>query len=216
MLKLHGFAVSNYFNMVRMALETKGVPYEVVTRYPSQDEDWLAVSPLGKVPCLETPEGVLAETIVILEYIEDAFPDTPLMPRDAFERARVRQLMQTVKLYIELPARRLYPGVYFGGSNADLTVEEVKPVLEKGARALRALGSFNPYLAGQEPTNADFMLMYSLDLAQGVARKAYNWDLFADIPGSAELLKRLNDNPIAERINDEKNAQMAAFLNKRS
>ena len=125
MLKLHGFAVSNYFNMVRMALETKGIPYEVVTRYPSQDEDWLAVSPLGKVPCLETPQGVLAETIVILDYIEDAFPETPLMPSDAFERARVRQLMQTVKLYIELPARRLYPGVYFGGSNADLTVEEV-------------------------------------------------------------------------------------------
>lgn len=216
MLKLHGFAVSNYFNMVRMALETKGIPYEVVTRYPSQDEDWLAVSPLGKVPCLETPDGVLAETIVILDYIEDAFPDTPLMPSDAFERARVRQLMQTVKLYIELPARRLYPGVYFGGSNADLTVEEVKPVLEKGARALRALGSFNPYLAGESPTNADFMLMYSLDLAKGVARKAYDWDLLADIPGSADLLKRLNDNPIAQRINDEKNAQMAAFLNKRS
>ena len=84
MLKLHGFAVSNYFNMVRIALETKGIPYEVVQRFPSQDEDWLSLSPIGKVPCLETPDGTLAETIVILEYLDESFPDKPLIPGTPF------------------------------------------------------------------------------------------------------------------------------------
>jgi glutathione S-transferase len=215
MLKLHGFAVSNYFNMVRIALETKGIPYEVVQRFPSQDEDWLSLSPIGKVPCLETPEGTLAETIVILEYLDDSFPDKPLIPGTPFEKGLTRQLMQMIKLYIELPARRLYPGVFFGGKNSDAVVEEVKPVLEKGVRALNVLGRFDPYLMGAEPTAADFMLMYSLDLATAVARKTYDWDMLADIKGSKALLDRLNEDPIAARIAEEKQAQMAAFLSMR-
>lgn len=215
MLKLHGFAVSNYFNMVRIALETKGIPYEVVQRFPSQDEDWLSLSPIGKVPCLETPEGTLAETIVILEYLDDSFPDKPLIPGTPFEKGLTRQLMQMIKLYIELPARRLYPGVFFGGKNSDAVVEEVKPVLEKGVRALNVLGRFDPYLMGSEPTAADFMLMYSLDLATAVARKTYDWDMLADIKGSKALLDRLNEDPIAARIAEEKQAQMAAFLSMR-
>lgn len=215
MLKLHGFAVSNYFNMVRIALETKGIPYEVVQRFPSQDEDWLSLSPIGKVPCLETPEGTLAETIVILEYLEDSFPDKPLIPGTPFEKGLTRQLMQMIKLYIELPARRLYPGVFFGGKNSDAVVEEVKPVLEKGVRALNVLGRFDPYLMGAEPTAADFMLMYSLDLATAVARKTYDWDMLADIKGSKALLDRLNEDPIAQRIEKEKQAQMAEFLSMR-
>lgn len=215
MLKLHGFAVSNYFNMVRIALETKGIPYEVVQRFPSQDEDWLSLSPIGKVPCLETPEGTLAETIVILEYLEDSFPDKPLIPGTPFEKGLTRQLMQMIKLYIELPARRLYPGVFFGGMNSDAVVEEVKPVLEKGVRALNVLGRFDPYLMGAEPTAADFMLMYSLDLATAVARKTYDWDMLADIKGSKALLDRLNEDPIAQRIEKEKQAQMAEFLSMR-
>ena len=215
MLKLHGFAVSNYFNMVRIALETKGIPYEVVQRFPSQDEDWLSLSPIGKVPCLETPDGTLAETIVILEYLEDSFPDKPLIPGTPFEKGLTRQLMQMIKLYIELPARRLYPGVFFGGKNSDAVVEEVKPVLEKGVRALNVLGRFDPYLMGAEPTAADFMLMYSLDLATAVARKTYDWDMLADIKGSKALLDRLNEDPIAQRIEKEKQAQMAEFLSMR-
>ena len=215
MLKLHGFAVSNYFNMVRIALETKGIPYEAVQRFPSQDEDWLSLSPIGKVPCLETPDGTLAETIVILEYLDESFPDKPLIPGTPFEKGMTRQLMQMIKLYIELPARRLYPGVFFGGKNSDAVVEEVKPVLEKGVRALNVLGRFDPYLMGAEPTAADFMLMYSLDLATGVARKTYDWDMLADIKGSKALLDRLNEDPIAQRIEKEKQAQMAEFLSMR-
>jgi len=213
-LKLYGFAVSNYFNMVRMALAAKGIEYEEVTLFPSQDEDWLAKSPMGKVPCLETPEGSLAETAVIIEYLDEAYPGHPLLPGNAFERARIRQMMHVLEKYIELPARRLFPGVFFGGQNAELTVEEVKPVLEKGARSVASLATMNPYLMGESPTAADYMAMYSLDLAAAVAKSVYEWDLLADIPGSAELLARLADNPNAQRFDQEKQAQMAAFLSK--
>ncbi len=214
MLKLHGFAVSNYFNMVRMALETKAIPYEAVLRYPSQEDDWLALSPMGKVPCLETAEGCLVETTVILDYLEDHFPDQPLMPRGAFEKAQTREVMQILQLYIELPARRLYSGVFFGGQNTAAVVDDVKPVLEKGIRALKRLSRFDPYIMGGTLTAADFMFLYTFELARVVARKEYDWDLVADIEGSQALIDLLNENASVERIAAENKAQMAAFLSR--
>lgn len=216
MLKLHGFAVSNYFNMVRMALAIKGADYEVVTVFPNQNPDWLSLSPMGKVPCLETERGTLSETAVILEYLDETLPGPKLLPEDAFERAQMRQMMQFIKLYIELPARRLFPGVFFGGVNTAQTKDEVKPVLEKGARAVAQLATFKPYFMGETWSAADCMAMYALDLAAAVATKEYQWDLLDDIPGSKAALAMLAAHPVAQAIDAEKNEQMAKFLAFRS
>src|SRR5690606_41763202 len=70
MLRLHGFAVSNYFNMAKLALLEKGADFEINTVHSSQDAEVLAKSPRGKVPFLETEQGFISETNVILEYIE--------------------------------------------------------------------------------------------------------------------------------------------------
>ena len=70
-LKLHGFTVSNYFNMVKMALIEKGIDFEFVDVRPNQEGNFLAKSPMGKVPCLETDDGFISETNVIFEYLED-------------------------------------------------------------------------------------------------------------------------------------------------
>jgi len=53
MLKLYGFSVSNYYNMVKLALLEKGLPFEEVLFYAGQAPDVLAVSPRGKVPVLQ-------------------------------------------------------------------------------------------------------------------------------------------------------------------
>ena len=70
MLKLHGFAVSNFYNMIQHTLLEKGIEFEEVMAVPSQDNEFLEKSPMGKIPCLETPQGFLAETDVILDYLE--------------------------------------------------------------------------------------------------------------------------------------------------
>ena len=54
MLKLYGFPVSNYFNMVKIALLEKQIEFEEVLVYPNQEHDYLSKSPMGKVPCIET------------------------------------------------------------------------------------------------------------------------------------------------------------------
>ena len=93
MLKLYGFPVSNYVNMVHLALMEKGIAYEYVLTYPDQTEKFLAISPRGKAPCMETPQGFINETSVILEYLEDLGTGKPLLPADPYARACVRALM---------------------------------------------------------------------------------------------------------------------------
>ena len=89
MLKLHGFAVSNYYNMVKLALLEKGLPFEEVTFYPAQTAESLAISPRGKVPVLGVDAGFINETAIILEYLEQTQKGAPLLPSDPFERAQV-------------------------------------------------------------------------------------------------------------------------------
>src|ERR671911_3039709 len=115
MLKLCGFHLSNYHNKVRIALLEKGVPFEEDPGCaPSQKDEFLSRSPLGKVPFLELDGGRrLAESEVIAEYLEEAYPQKPLLPKDPFERAKVRELVKFIELHVELVARRLYGEVFF-------------------------------------------------------------------------------------------------------
>ncbi len=116
MLTLVGFAVSNYYNKVKIQLLEKGVPFQEELNWAAKDEPTLACSPLGKVPFLRTAQGPLCESAVIAEYVEDAYPQTPLLPADPYARAKVRELVAFMELHLEMVARRLYPQAYFGGN----------------------------------------------------------------------------------------------------
>jgi glutathione S-transferase len=211
MLKVYGFAVSNYFNMVRLALLEKGASFQSVKVFPSQEAEFLARSPVGKVPCIETGHGFLSETTVILDYIEETQSGRRLLPTDAYQRARVRQAVKMMELYVELPARRLYPGVFFGGSNADLTVQEVGPVLRKGMAGLGRVLQCGSWLMGEEFTLADCVAAFTFPLAGAVAKKVYGWDMVPEVPGLAEALGRINALPSVQQLNAESRAEMAEF-----
>lgn len=212
MLTLHGFNVSNYFNMVKLALLEKGLEFKVNTVHPSQDEAFLKISPRGKVPCLETEHGCFSETNVILEYLEETQGGKPLLPKDPFERANVRALTKEIELYIELPARMCYPEVFFGGKVDQAIKDKAKADLLNGVAALKRHGKFAPYVAGSDMTIADLMFLYSIDLASIVAKKAFGMDLLADFPEARKLLELLNQNPHVQQIDADKKAEMAAFV----
>ncbi|MBO6225409.1 MAG: glutathione S-transferase family protein, partial [Psychrobacter sp.] len=109
MITLHGFPTSNYYNIVKHALLYKEIPFQEHLIFTDNDK-LLAVSPVGKVPAITTDEGVtLSESSVICDFIEEAYPDIPLYPESATERAIVRQIMKIAELYFELPSRRLIP-----------------------------------------------------------------------------------------------------------
>ena len=212
MLTLHGFNVSNYFNMVKLALLEKGVDFTVNVVHPSQDEAFLKMSPRGKVPCLETEQGCFSETNVILEYLEETQGGKPLLPKDPFERANVRALAKEIELYIELPARMCYPEVFFGGKVDQAIKDKAKADLLSGVAALKRHGKFAPFVAGSDMTIADIIFLYSIDLASIVAKKAFGIDLLADFPEAGKLLELLGQNPHVQQIEADKKAEMEAFI----
>ena len=94
MITLHGFAASNYYNIVKHALLYKELPFQENLMFAGSDE-LLRVSPVGKVPAITIDEGItLSESSVICDFIEETYPAIPLYPESATERATVRQIMK--------------------------------------------------------------------------------------------------------------------------
>ncbi|GAC1414017.1 MAG: glutathione S-transferase [Burkholderiaceae bacterium] len=212
MLKLYGFPVSNYVNMVEVALIEKGTPYEYVLTFPDQSDRLLAMSPRGKVPCLETRNGFLSEASVILDYLEDSGEGKPLLPTEPYARARVRSLMKEIELYIELPARACFGEAFFGGTVPDAIKAKARDELIAGFAALKRHASFLPYVAGHEFSLADIVFFFSVDLAAGVAQRMFGLDLLADIPRAKSLLEKLGENPSVQKIVAAREAATPAFI----
>lgn len=210
MIKLYGFAVSNYYNMVKMALLEKGMEFEEITVRPNQESDYLARSPMGKVPCIETEQGFLTETEVIIDYIDSLGLGPSFYPADAFEKAKVRELIRYLELYIELPARRLYGDVFFGRPASDTEKESVRKDLRKGFAALAKLAKFSPYLAGNEMSYADFYFLFSVGLVTRVTKKALDWDVYTTEPNIKSLLDLLEQRDSVKTIREDQR-QAAAF-----
>lgn len=202
MIKLYGFALSNYYNMVKMVLLEKGMEFEEVTVLPNQEGDYLALSPMGKVPCIETEQGFLTETEVIIDYLDSLGLGPSFYPVDPFERAKVRELIRYLELYIELPARRLYGDVFFGRPATDAQKESVLKDLQKGFAALAKLAKYDPYLAGNDMSYADFYFLFSVGLVTRVTKKALNWDVFSTEPGVKELLALLEKRDSVKTIRE--------------
>ena len=188
MLKLHGFSVSNYYNMVKLALLEKGIPFEPVDVHGGQRDDFLVISPRGKVPVLQTEQGYINETSVILEYLEETQGGKALLPAEPQARAYVRSLMREIELYIELPARACYLEAFFGGKVDEAIKAKTKEDLTLGTASLKRHGKFAPYLAGEQFTLADIYFLYSLDLACVVMGKVFATDVLADFPQARSRL----------------------------
>jgi len=211
MIRLCGFRISNYHNKVRIALLEKGIAHEEDEGVkPSQKDDYLAKSPMGKVPYLEVDGKRIRESAVILEYLEDAYPERPLLPKDPLERARVREIVVFLELHLELVVRRLYGGLFFGGSFSDETKQQVEKDVTKGVRALKAVARFEPYIAGSELTIADCAAFAHLPIVSVVTKQAFGRDYLEDIPPLKAYLKMLGERPAFARVNEDRKAASAA------
>jgi glutathione S-transferase len=211
MLKLCGFRISNYHNKVRLALLEKGVPHEEDPGcMPSQKDDWVGRSPMGKVPILEVDGTTLTESEVICEYLEDAYPQKPLLPKDPIARARVRELVTHLELHMELVARRLYGAVFFGGKVSDEIREQVQKDLAKGVRTLQRLARFDPFIAGKELTLADCTAFVHLPIVSLATKLAYGADALEGVAQLKPYLKMLGERPAFARVTEDRKAATEA------
>jgi maleylacetoacetate isomerase len=100
-MKLYDYWRSGAAYRARIALKLKGVAYEAVpvNIFPGKDEQFGAYrekNPQARVPALETERGVLAQSIAILEWLEETYPEPPLLPADPWTRAEVRAFVLTI------------------------------------------------------------------------------------------------------------------------
>ena len=213
MLKLCGFAASNYYNKVKIALLEKGLAFEEVLAWVGEVD--LQASPLGKVPYLITEHGTLCESEVIMNYLEDAYPEHPLMPSDAFGKAKVRELDLFLELHLELVARQLYPQAFFGATLSERTIEKIEAQLTKNIAAFAQLAHFDtPFLAGAQMSLADCAAYVHLPLLSSATKQVYGRDFLADLP-VRNYLKRLTEKPYMAQVNADRKANSALMMARR-
>ncbi|MGE0348219.1 glutathione S-transferase [Hydrogenophaga sp.] len=211
MLTLCGFSASNYYNKVKLALLEKGLPFEEELAWVGETDK--ACSPLGKVPYLKTDTGAMSESTVILDYLESAYPQHPLIPADPFEAAKVRELVRYLELHLELVARNLYPEAFFGGKVSDSAKEKIAPQLEKNIAAFAKLAKFSPFLAGEAFTLADCAGAVHLPLVSSATKIIYGRDFLADLP-VRDYLKKLAERPTVQKVNADRKVNTELMLSR--
>ena len=216
MFKLCGFHISNYHNKVRIALLEKGIAFDEDPKCsPSQQEAFTARSPMGKVPFLELDGSVtLTESQAICEYLEEAYPQKPLLPRDPLARAKVRELLIVLEMHVELVVRRLYRQAFFGGTVSDEVKQSAEKDLAKGLRALRQLASFSPYVAGKDLTLADCAAFVHLPLVSLTTKIIYGRDFLEDMAQVKPCLRMLGERPAFRQVNEDRKSAQAALAKK--
>ncbi|MGH7878942.1 MAG: glutathione S-transferase family protein, partial [Candidatus Binataceae bacterium] len=172
MIKLFTFATSPYARKVQIVLDHKGVLYESCERCYSLDrkDDLRAASKRAEVPVLTLDDGrTLADSTIICEFLEQVYPDPPVYPKDAYERARMRM--------IEDLCDRSFDAIGFGYFFGLLRKEAAESTaIQEAAR--RECGqlmeiferelSGKSFFCGAEPTVADFAAITHAPLARAM------------------------------------------------
>jgi glutathione S-transferase len=211
MLALYGFPISNYYNKVKLALLEKNAPFTEEFVHPKDvDAAVYAMSPLGKIPFIRTQQGALCESQAIMEYIDAAFPVPALMPTDAFEAAKVRELITFIDLHLELVARELYGQAFFGGTASESTQARVKKQLDKNIAAFKGLVKFSPFVAGDSFTQADCAAFASLPVIGMATKAVYGEDLLlAAGIDYKPYIKMVGERPSAKKVMEDRKAAQA-------
>jgi maleylacetoacetate isomerase len=100
LLQLYGYFRSSAAFRVRIALHVKGLPFTTVSKALRQNEqrsaEYLALNPQGLVPALATENTVLSQSLAIIEYLDERYPEPPLLPRGPLARAQVRSMALSI------------------------------------------------------------------------------------------------------------------------
>jgi glutathione S-transferase len=171
-MKLFSFATSPYARKVRIVLDYKGIPYEACERCYSLDRraDLQEASRRAEVPVLTLDDGrTIYDSTIITEFLEQVYPDPPVYPKDAWERARTR--------LIEDLCDRTFDAVGFGyffgilrkdapesGAIQEAARNECLALLE---RLEGELGE-RRFFCGAAPTVADFAAITHVPLARAM------------------------------------------------
>lgn len=154
MIKLYEHPLSPYAQKVKMALYEKNIPFEATTPdiFGGTDAAFMSSNPRLEVPSLIDGETMVFDSTIMLEYIEDKWPEPPMLPKTPAERARVRMLEEVCDTYFEAINWGLAEIRVFGRAKGELaetmTARAGEQIGKMHARLERDLGS-RPFFNGE-------------------------------------------------------------------
>ena len=111
MIKLYDFKSSPNCQRVKIVLAEKNLPYDIapidLRAHEQKTPEYLKLNPYGKVPVLTDDATVLYESLIINEYLDEKYPNPPLMPMDPAKRAKARILVDYGMAHFDAPYQRL-------------------------------------------------------------------------------------------------------------
>lgn len=157
MIKLYDFKSSPNCQRVKVVLAEKNLPYEIVpvdlTKKEQKTPEYLKMNPYGKVPVLTDDSTVLYESLVINEYLDEKYPNPPLMPKDLAKKAKARILVDYGMAHFDSPYQKLRMELMKDKQ------EQSQPIID-GAKAdlKKLLQRFEDELGDQQYLLGDFSL----------------------------------------------------------
>lgn len=165
-MKLYTGGLSPYSAKVRMQIYAMGltdIDFELPA--PFYMGKMSEVSPIGRIPAMVTDEGLIPESEVIAEYLDEAYPDKALLPETPFERSQVRLVSRIADIYLMNNIFMALPQLPRATRNEairDLFMAQVK----RGMGALEKHLSGSTYAVGETLTRADCTLVPALFMCE--------------------------------------------------
>jgi glutathione S-transferase len=202
---VYGPAYSTYARTARLALEEKGVDYDLVEvdilQGAGQTPEHLARHPFGKVPAFEHEGFTLYETDAITRYVNEAFPGPDLEPSDLRARARMTQAIGIIggyaypclitQIFIQ---RAVMP--MLGNASDEGAISQALPQAKTCLKALEKLIGGNPYLAGATLSRADLLLIPVYDY---FSQTPEGQKLLDEAPNLKRWWERVRTRPSVEK-----------------
>ena len=207
----HATALSCYSAKVRVALRVKSVAFE--ERAPPdgyRSAAYRALVPMGTLPAIQVGDWVLSESEAINEYLEECYPQPPMLPQGPQLRARVRFFCRFHDLYLEPPVRALFPHVK-PATRSEARVSEQRAEIERRIGQLAHWSEPQPYLLTAQISLADCGPLVTLPLAQQLL--AACGQPLALPPKLQAWLDHANTHPAVERALAPWRAATLAWLN---
>ncbi len=210
-MKLYYAPASSYCQRVLIALYEKDInftPIEVNLFDPQERARYMEINPFGKIPALVTDNNwVIIEAAIIIEYLEQHFPNQPrLIPKDPELALKVRLLERIIDVYINSGREILFadsqrPVSQRGGKE----IAKAKRLLETGCTLLDKRLQNHTWLGGQVFSLADCAAAPTLNYL----RIVYNYE---HLHALADYVKRLHSRPSVMQVQRSGQKQMSQML----
>lgn len=200
---LHGYFRSSAAYRVRIALNLKGLSYEQsfvhLRRGEQRGDAYRMLNPQGLVPALDTGEGVLIQSMAIMEWLDETCPEPPLLPATPQERALVRGFAQIIAVDIH-PLNNLRVLTFLSddlGCDPDQMDKWRRKWIIDGLEACEALIARNSQEArfcfGDAPGLADVCLVPQIYSAERFGIDVTAWPRLSAVHQACEALPAFRD-----------------------